>query len=299
MGSMSVKALIQVARPIQWSKNLLVFAALLFTASFRDPHLALLAVEAFFAMSLVSSSVYIANDILDIERDRVHPKKRNRPIASGLIPIGLAWSYAIVLAIISLGLAFTITHTTAALLVVYLALQVAYNLGLKAKPVTDVFVIATGFILRAVVGAAAISVPISSWLLFCTGALALMLGFSKRRAEFIQQGEDRSKSRESLEAYSLAALDALVIMTSVSAGLSYAIYVIESMTGKRYPGLVLTAPFVYYGVSRYLYLVFKTGEGDQPERMLFKDKHILVTIIGFVVVAALAVRGILHLSIVN
>ena len=282
---------IKVARPKQWSKNLLVFAALLFTGSFKDSGLVAKTLLAFAAMSLISSATYIVNDLIDLERDRQHPKKSKRPLAAGEVSPAVAVAMAVVFAGISLAISASLGRASLFIIVIYLVLQVAYNGGLKKVPVADVFVISLGFILRAVLGAVAISAPISSWLLFCTGGLALMLGFGKRRNEFVVQGEDRSKTRESLEGYNLAALDALVTMASVGAALSYALYVIQSDTGHRFPGLIFTSPFVFYGISRYVYLVFKQGEGGEPENLLFRDRHILFTIIGFTIFAILAVKG--------
>lgn len=294
-----LKALIKVARPKQWTKNLLVFAALLFTGGFKESSLVINALLAFVAMSLISSATYVVNDLIDLERDRAHPKKRTRPIASGLIRPPVAIGFAVLLAAISLGISGYLGRTSLTLILVYVALQVAYNLGLKRQPVADVFVISSGFILRAILGAAAISVQISSWLLLCTGALALMLGFGKRRNEFVTQGEDRGKSRESLEGYNLPVLDTLLAMTSAGASLCYALYVIESSTGQRYHALIFTTVFVFYGISRYVYLVFKQGEGGEPENLLFRDPHILFTILGFVLFAVLAVSGTIHVRILN
>jgi len=282
---------IKVARPKQWSKNLLVFAALLFTGSFKDNDLVVKALLAFVAMSLISSATYIVNDLIDLERDRQHPKKSKRPIAAGEVSPVAAILMAIAFACASIAIVATLGRTSTLIIVIYLVLQVAYNGGLKRVPVADVFVISMGFILRAVLGAEAIAVPISSWLLFCTGALALMLGFGKRRNEFVVQGDERSKTRESLDGYNLSVLDALVTMSSVGAALCYALYVIQSDTGHRYPGLIFTSPFVFYGICRYVYLVFKQGEGGEPENLLFRDGHILFTIIGFTVFAVLAVKG--------
>ncbi len=280
-----------MARPKQWTKNLLVFAALLFTGSFKESELLIKSLLAFAAMSLISSATYIVNDLIDLEKDRAHPKKSKRPLAAGEVSPAVGITMAVVFAAGSLAIAVGLGMESVAIIVGYLVLQVAYNGGLKHIPVTDVFVIAMGFILRAVLGAAAINVPISSWLLFCTGALALMLGFGKRRNEFVTQGAERGKTRKSLDGYNLAVLDALVAMSSVGAGLCYALYVIESDTGRKFPGLIFTSVFVFYGVCRYVYLVFKQDEGGEPENLLFKDAHILFTIVGFVVFAILAVKG--------
>lgn len=290
-----VGALIKLIRPKQWTKNLLVFAALLFTGDFRDHDLSLRAFVAFVSMCLVSSSIYVINDLLDVERDRAHPVKKLRPIASGKVPVGLAVMVAALLAGVGVSLAFSLNIKSLAIVCFYLVLQVAYNSGLKHVPLSDVFLIATGFVLRAMLGATAISVVISSWLLFCTGSLALMLGFGKRRHEYMLQGTERSKSRESLSGYNLEALNAFLIMCSVCAAQSYAIYSIQSATAQKYPGMVFTSIFVFYGVFRYVLVAFRSGEGGEPESLLFKDPHILLSIFLFVLTAIAAVKGV-HFS---
>lgn len=284
-------AVVRLLRPKQWAKNLLVFAALLFTGNLRDPHLLPLALMAFAAMCLTSSATYVFNDLADAERDRAHPRKKNRPVASGLVGTSLAWAIALVLLAAGVGIAALINRTSLAVVVGYLLIQAMYNIALKRIPVADVFCIAVGFVLRAVLGAAAVSVPISGWLLFCTGALALMLGFAKRRQEYVSQGSDAA-SRESLAGYTKAALDAMVMVYAGAAILCYGIYCLESPTAKKYPGLVVTALFVAYGISRYLWLVFAQNEGEEPETLLFKDLHILLSVILFIAAAAAAMSGL-------
>ncbi len=281
----------RLLRPKQWAKNLLVFAALLFTGNLRDPHLLPLALMAFAAMCLTSSATYVFNDLADAERDRAHPRKKNRPIATGLVGTGLAWGLGLVLLAAGVGIAALINRTSLAVVVGYLLIQAMYNIALKRIPVADVFCIAVGFVLRAVLGAAAVSVPISGWLLFCTGALALMLGFAKRRQEYVSQGSDTA-SRESLAGYTKAALDAMVMVYAGAAILCYGIYCLESPTAKKFPGLVITALFVAYGISRYLWLVFAQNEGEEPETLLFKDVHILLSVILFIAAAAAAMSGL-------
>lgn len=278
-------------RPKQWSKNLLVFAAPLFTGSISNFHSLGQALLAFASLCLASSSIYVVNDLLDIERDRQHPKKCKRPLASGAVAPWLAIAFVPVLIVGALGLAWAASPTTAALVGCYLALHSTYNLGMKHTAVADVFAISLGFVLRAVVGAAAIQVTISGWLLFCTGALALMLGYGKRRQEFIMKGEERGLTRESLNQYSLKALDALVTMSATAAGLAYGVYAINSKTAQHYPALVLTALPVIYGISRYILVAFTQDEGGEPESLLFSDRHILLSVVGFVALAALAMSG--------
>jgi 4-hydroxybenzoate polyprenyltransferase len=284
-------AFIRLLRPKQWTKNLLVFAALLFTGNFTNPHFLWLSILAFLAMCAVSSSTYIFNDIQDAERDRAHPKKRLRPIASGAVQPGTAVAVAIVLAVLGLAIAAALGVGSVVIVVTYLLIQLLYNVGLKRIPVADVYAIAFGFVLRAALGAAAIEVKLSGWLLFCTGALALMLGFGKRRNEFILQGEERSVSRQSLVHYNRVALDGLVLMFATASAICYGLYTLESQTAARYPGIILTAPFVFYGITRYVLLIFTADEGGEPEEILFKDPHLVISIVLFVAAAGIAMLG--------
>lgn len=289
---MALSPLIRLLRPKQWSKNLLVLAAPIFAARAGDPEAIRMTGIAFAAMCLMSSATYVFNDLQDVARDREHPTKRKRPIASGAISPGLAAGIGIVLLIGALALTLAFLNTTSlVLLLVYAGMQVLYNLGLKKVPIADVFTIALGFVVRAMLGAAAVWVPISGWLLFCTGALALMLGFAKRRQEFLMQGEAKTASRESLGGYSRPALDALVIMTATGAAICYGIYTADSSTAQKYPAIVVTSLFVFYGIARYVLLVFNRDEGAEPADLLFKDPHLLASVLLFMGSAILAVSG--------
>jgi 4-hydroxybenzoate polyprenyltransferase len=283
---------VRLLRMKQWAKNLLVFAAPLFSGISGHSQFIVPALLAFAAMSLVSSTTYIINDLLDVERDRQHPVKRLRPLASGAIPKALGIAIAAICFCGGIGIAAWLGKGCLAIVSAYLLLQVLYNWKLKKLPIADVYTIAVGFILRAVLGAAAIGVSISGWLLFCTGALALMLGFAKRRNEFIVQGEDRTVSRESLAHYNRSSLDALVCMFASGAAMCYAIYSLQSKTAHKYPAMILTSVFVFYGIARYVLIVFSADEGGEPADVLFKDKHIIFSVLGFVLAAALATSGI-------
>lgn len=285
-------AIFRLLRPKQWTKNLLVFGALVFTGSYTNPHIVGIALLAFVAMCCVSSSTYIYNDVQDVDRDRLHPKKKHRPIASGEVSKSTALVVAALMLIAGVGVAVALGTASLEIVAAYLALQVVYNAALKKIPVADVYSIATGFVLRAAVGAAAIQVSISGWLLFCTGALALMVGFGKRRNEYIQQGEDRSATRQSLIHYNRQALDAMVLMFATCAMLCYGVYTLESKTAARFPGIILTAPFVFYGITRYVLLVFTVDEGGEPEEIIFKDPHLVASSVLFVIAAGLAMSGV-------
>lgn len=287
-----MKPIFRLLRVKQYSKNLFVLAALFFTRGFDKPNLLGLSLAAFGMMCLLSSATYIVNDILDLERDRAHPKKRHRPIASGAVSVPTALSVAAVLLIggLAIGAALRVEVLEGA--GVYLLLQVIYNLKLKRVPIADVFVIALGFVLRVIVGAAAIHAQVSGWILLCTGSLALLLGFSKRRSEFVALGEDRGKSRENLRDYNLQTLDALVICCAAGASMCYGLYGIESKTAKEFPALILTIPIVVFGVCRYMLLTFGSNETAEPESIVFRDPQLVVTLVLFVATAAVALSGL-------
>jgi 4-hydroxybenzoate polyprenyltransferase len=285
-------AALRLLRPKQWTKNLLVLAAMIFTGTFTQPKFLVPGLIAFAAMCLASSATYVVNDLRDIEQDRNHPKKKLRPLAAGEIQPGAAMFIAIVALLGSIGLCLLLPAYALAVLVAYLLLQVCYNVSLKHIPVADVYCIAIGFVLRAAFGAVAIGVSISGWLLFCTGALALMIGFAKRRNEFIIQGEDRASSRQSLVHYSRASLDVFVAVFAAAAIMCYGMYTLESKTAAKFPGILLTAPFVFYGITRYVLLVLTMDEGGEPEDTLFRDPHLVASIVFFIVTAAAALSGL-------
>lgn len=289
---MPLGAVGRLMRPKQWTKNLLVFAGLLFTASFNDSELVVRALLAFLAMCLASSGTYALNDALDAERDRNHPKKKHRPVAARQLSPNFAMGFGTVLMTLGVLGAFLLNRDSGYVMTAYLVLQMLYNGALKRIAVADVFGLSLGFVLRAMLGATCIEVKISGWLLFCTGALALLLGFSKRRHEFRTQGEERESSRQSLGGYSNSALDALVLVSACVAAICYGIYSLESPTAETHPALFLTTPFVFYGICRYVLLVFSYDEGGEPETVLLQDPHIIVSILGFVAAAVLAMKGV-------
>jgi 4-hydroxybenzoate polyprenyltransferase len=287
-----VNAAIRLLRPKQWTKNLLVFAALIFAHRYGDPMDVQLAVVAFFALCMFSSSVYALNDVLDRDRDRAHPTKKDRPIASGAVSSTAGVALSITAMVVGTLLGAFVNPYFLIGLFGYLGLQVLYNLWFKHTPVLDVMVVSTGFVLRAALGAVAIDATISGWLLFCTGMLALLLACAKRRHEFHLQGDGRGESRAALLGYSAAALDAMVVFSAGVAAIAYGIYAIESDTAKSYPALILTVPFVVFGVLRYLYLTFARSEGGEPENILLGDWQILTTVVLFVASAFLALSGV-------
>lgn len=283
--------LIRLTRPKQFTKNLLVFAGMVFGGAFTR-EAAVTTTLAFLGMCILSAGVYVLNDVKDADADRSHPVKRERPVASGRVPIGLALTLGLLLCALGMAAAVWLGRGPTIIVAAYLALQIAYNGGLKHVAVADVFCVSAGFVLRAAFGAAALQIRVSAWLLLCTGALALMLCFAKRRHEFLLLGGERTSSRRSLAHYSLKALDAFVLVFATSAMLSYGVYAVESDTAHAHPSLFLTLPFVVYGTTRYLLLVFANDEGGEPADVLFRDPHIIFSVVGFIAVGVAAMMGL-------
>lgn len=288
---MNPAAILRLMRPKQWTKNLLVFAALIFTGGYRDQKQVIAVLLTFVAMCLVSSATYALNDVADDKRDRLHPKKKDRPVASGQVSVTGAVALAIVLLAAGLALAWWVQMAVLIGAAIYLGIQAIYNVGFKSLPVLDVFTLSSGFVLRAIIGAAAINVQVSVWLLLCTGALALLLGFAKRRSEFVLMGDDRGQSRPALHGYSIRALDGLVLISGCCAAITFGMYVVESETAKKFPALILTAPIVLFGIYRYLFLVFSNDEGGEPENLVFGDPQMIGTLIAFLAAAFYAMGG--------
>ncbi|MBX3097083.1 MAG: decaprenyl-phosphate phosphoribosyltransferase [Fimbriimonadaceae bacterium] len=284
-----MNAVLRLARPRQWTKNLLLLAALVFAGRFSDPVAWKEAGLAFLAFVLASAGVYAWNDAYDAPQDRNHPKKKNRPVASGAISAPLALTFGISWALAGIVVAYIVRFELAAWVAVYLVIQVGYTLGLKHVNVLDVFLVASGFVIRAAAGGVAINAYVSNWLLFCTGALALMLVTAKRRQEFRSSGGEIT--RKSLDGYSERALDALVLFSATLAALAYCIYAIESENALRTPLLIVTTPFVLFGIARYLVLVFGQDIGEEPEEVLLTDRWIQAAVLGFIIFSVVAVSG--------
>jgi 4-hydroxybenzoate polyprenyltransferase len=261
----------------QWSKNLFVLAAPVFAYGDRLSATSFAAFVpaawAFVAFCLAASSIYLLNDVLDVEKDRLHPTKRNRPIASGELAVPVALVAALVLATAGIGIGFWIDGTPVAvgwILAGYMALNVAYGLKLKHVVLLDAFCIATGFLLRVVAGGAASHANISHWLLLCTLFLALFLGLEKRRAEIDLLGEDGAEHRKTLGEYTPAFLDQMVTVLAACTILCYAMYTVDDQTAAKFGErnmLVWSVPFVAFGVGRYMWLVQSGKGGGSPTRI--------------------------------
>jgi len=282
-------ALIVSMRPRQYTKNLLVLAALVFARRLDDTILVSRAALAFVLFCLLSSAVYLINDVVDVEEDRRHPDKRDRPIAAGYLPPLVALIAAAMLAAVGLAGSFWINQGLGAVASGYLGLQLLYQFVFKYRVILDVFAIAGGFVLRAVAGAEAISVEISPWLLICTLLLALFLGLAKRRGEMVLLEEGAHAHRRTLGKYSLYLLDQMIAVMTASTLMSYCLYTISERTVQEVGStrLMYTVPFVIYGIFRYLYLIHRRGEGGHPDRTLLTDRPLLVNVALWVITAAL------------
>ena len=286
-------ALLRAMRPQQWVKNLFVLAPLVFAHRLADPSLlgrALLALAAFCA---AASAVYLLNDVRDREADRHHPLKRQRPIASGQVSVGLAATVALVLAAAAAGAALALGRQTLALVLAFLLLNALYTWYLKHVVILDVMVIAVGYLLRVEAGAAAIDVAVSTWLLLCTLFVAVFLGFSKRRHELLLLSERAADQRRVLSHYSPVFLDQMISVVTASTVICYALYAMaDESVAKHGRGLVYTVPFVLFGVFRYLYLTYQRPGHANPTEEVLTDPPFLVNF----ALWALVVLGVLYVG---
>jgi 4-hydroxybenzoate polyprenyltransferase len=281
----------RLLRPTQWSKNTVLFAALIFSKHLFDLHALMLVAAGFVTFCLTASGTYVMNDIRDCERDRRHPLKSLRPLPAGRVGLRTAIALAVVLMTVGLASAFGLGLGFGVLVALYLLFQVAYTYWLKDVVILDVFVLASGFVIRAVAGGVVINVPVSPWLIICTFLLMSFLGFSKRRHELVLLEARATDHRASLREYSPYFLDQMISVVTGSTVVAYAIYtaspeVIRKMgTDKLY----LTIPFVLYGIFRYLYLVHQREEGGNPTQLLLSDRPLLVCLFLWVLTATLLI----------
>jgi 4-hydroxybenzoate polyprenyltransferase len=285
--------LIRSLRPEQWTKNLIIFAALLFGERLLDPSAVGHAAAAFAIFCILSGVVYLINDVADRHADRSHPVKKWRPIASGALPVGTALAAAAVLGGAALAAAFWVRVPLGILAAAYLGLLALYSGPLKHVVIIDVLTIAIGFVLRAAAGAVAISVPISPWLYVLTILLALFLALSKRRHELVLLADRATGHRPILEEYSPYLLDQMIAVVTASTLVGYAIYTVSPDTIQKFGTnlLGLTLPFPLYGIFRYLYLVHQKEGGGSPSEMLLNDRPLLVCVALWAVVVALIIHG--------
>ena len=288
-----ISSLVRSLRPSQWTKNLIVFGALLFAKRLTDPSAVLLSVAAFAIFCALSSVVYLINDIADREADRQHPLKRNRPIASGTLPVSVAAATAAILGIAALAAAFLLRFEFGLVASAYLGLMALYSGPLKHVVIIDVLTIAIGFVLRAVAGAVVINVEISQWLLMVTVLGALFLALSKRRHELVLLADGATSHRPILEEYSPYLLDQMISVVTASTLVAYAFYTVSPDTVQKFgtDKLGLTLPFTLYGIFRYLYLVHQKEGGGSPSDLLLNDRPLLACVALWAVAVVLVLYG--------
>lgn len=272
------KALFQALRPRQWVKNGVLLAGAIFTLD-RGHSLEdwLRVLGGLVVFCLLASAIYLFNDIHDVEQDRVHPKKRLRPIAAGLVPIRLAFVTAVILALLGLLGSLLLGWQFATVAALYVAITVAYSLWLKHEVILDVMVLASFYVLRAVAGAVVISVDISPWLLVVTTLGALFIGLAKRRNELLTL-ENAGSHRRILEQYTVPMLDQMINIVAASTLIAYMLYTFPtfSRTAQQRPLLMLTIPYVVYGIFRFLYQIHRNDKGGDPTTDLLEDRHLIV-----------------------
>ena len=273
-------ALLKTMRPRQWTKNFFVFAALVFDAQLTNSPAVLITLAGFLIFCLLSSVVYILNDVADREADRQHPKKRLRPIASGVLPVRAAVAAALILLVLVVPLSFLLTLNFALIAMLYLVVNLAYSTRLKHEPILDVLVLASLYVMRVGAGVALIDVArFSPWLYVSTIFLALYLGIGKRRAELNLLAAEANAHRRVLEGYSMPLLDQLITIVSSIAIMTYSIYTFSAENLPTNHTMMLTIPFVIYGIFRYLYLLQVKHSGDAPEEVLLTDRPLQLTLV--------------------
>ncbi len=295
-----IKAYIRLLRPHQWTKNLIIFVGVVFSGRVLVVSDLLSSVIAFGLFCMLSSAVYILNDTVDIERDRLHPTKKTRPLAAGTIPVWLAWVSFALLSVISLVLSFYILGFKFwSMAVFYFILNLAYSLFVKQIVILDVMVIAAGYVIRAVAGVFAIVAistgEISLWLLICTFFLALFLALAKRRGELTDLRDTAKKTRDTLVKYSPKLLDEMIAVVTASTVISYSLYTIWPETIERLETrrMAFTIPIVIFGIFRYLYLIHRKGKGASPSKLVFTD----IPLVSSVVLYGVTVFVVLYLMI--
>ncbi|MFD0676203.1 MULTISPECIES: decaprenyl-phosphate phosphoribosyltransferase [unclassified Paenibacillus] len=263
-------------RPKQWTKNMLIFGAFIFSINQVTTSLFYKSVIAFLLFSFISSCVYILNDYMDREADSNHPTKRFRPMASGALSPHLAISIGLTLLIASLTAAFFLNRPFCLILSLFFAFNVAYSFKLKHVVIVDVMIVASGFVFRAIGGGFVMGVHLTPWFLICTMLLSLFLAISKRRHEFIISQENEYIHRKVLKFYNKELLDQMSSIVTTATIISYALF---TFTSGRTIFLMWTIPFVIYGIFRYLYLIHVEGKGGSPDKLLFEDKPVLITVV--------------------
>jgi 4-hydroxybenzoate polyprenyltransferase len=280
-----LRAAIKTGRPKEWIKNVFVFAGLLFSGKFNQPHDVLMAFVTFVSFCLISSAGYFVNDLIDVELDRKHPKKRFRPLAARELSEATAKAIAPALAVIAIAIGFAVNWEVGLMVVGYGVAQMAYSLGLKQIVIIDVMTLAGLFVLRVAAGACAVDAHASEWLILCTGFLAAFLGFTKRRQEAVSELHEGTSTRPVLEHYSLPFLDQMVSLVTTGTVISYSIYTVNSpQVGSK---MMLTIPAVVYGIFRYLYLIYDRSDDRSMAQIVAGDRGIQAAGAAFAIIAFL------------
>ncbi len=279
------KALLKAMRPRQWTKNGFIFAALVFDKQLFLPDPLLRTIAGFALFCLISSSVYIFNDLADVEADRQHPQKKNRPIASGKLPVPAAWTAGILLVLLALGFGYWLAPAFALVVGTYLLINLLYSKWLKHVPIVDVLILASGFVLRVGAGVTLIHVErFSPWLYVVMTLLSLYLGFGKRRAELALLANNAGTHRKVLEGYTLPLLDQYILIVSGTTIVAYSLYTFSAPNLPDNHSMMLTIPFVLYAVFRYLYLIEVNQAGGEPEEILLTDRPLQLALFLWVLV---------------
>ena len=269
--------LLKTMRPKQWTKNIVIFAALVFDEKLFFPGPLARTVAAFVLFCLISSTVYLINDLVDIEKDRQHPAKRHRPLASGQLKPSVALAAAILIPLVCLPLSFALKPFLGVIALSYLAMMIAYSFVLKNVVIIDVLTIAAGFVLRVAAGAIVVEVErFSPWLYVCMTLLALFQGFGKRRHELVVLEGNANEHRPSLNDYNLQLLDEMIAVVTSATVVAYSLYTFSAPNLPANHAMMLTIPFVLYCIFRYLYLMHFKKEGGSPEEILLKDKPLII-----------------------
>ena len=288
-----LSALIKAMRPRQWTKNGFVFFALIFDKQLFSPEPFLRTLVGFFLFCLISSAVYLLNDIADIGADRLHPEKKFRPLASGELPVGMAQGAAFILALISLSLGYLLEPVFAGMLALYFVINLLYSRWLKHVPILDVLIISSGFVLRVAAGVALITAErFSPWLYMLTILFSLYIGLGKRRAEMDLLAEDASAHRKVLDGYTIPLLDQYITIVSGMTIVAYSLYTFSAPNLPENHSMMLTIPFVVYGIFRYLQLIQTGHAAGAPDEVALKDRPLQATVLLW----GLAVIAIFYLS---
>ncbi|MEL7233305.1 MAG: decaprenyl-phosphate phosphoribosyltransferase [Chloroflexota bacterium] len=274
-------ALLKTMRPRQWAKNVFVFAGIVFDQQLILLESVVRVSITFVLLSLTASAIYVLNDLVDIEKDRQHPTKRNRPLPSGELPVRVAQIAAVLLPVLGIGGGFLLSPPLGFVLSAYYIIHVVYSFYLKNVVLLDIFAISAGFILRVIAGVVVISVrAFSPWLYMCMGLLSLFLAIGKRRQEFVQLGDDASKIRPAFAHYNMDLLNDMLRLVITATAIAYTLYATEAETALIAPSLMLlTVPFVYYALFRYLYVIHVKGDGGDPTEVLYTDRPLQVSIV--------------------